>query len=155
MKQNVLIAILVIALILVFGYILQSTMGNPLRKSADVVTQSNQTMQQPADTVKIEDISEGTGQEVKSGDTISIQYKGMLEDGTVFDSSYDRGQPFSTQIGTGQVIKGWDEGVPGMKVGGKRRLTIPASLGYGERGAPPTIPPNATLIFEVELVGIQ
>jgi peptidylprolyl isomerase len=154
MKQNIVIAILVIAIILIFGYILQDAMGNPIRKTQDTATQPTAAME-PQAKVKIEDLQEGTGQAVKSGDTIVIHYKGMLEDGTVFDSSYDRGQPFTTQIGVGQVIKGWDEGVPGMKVGGKRRLTIPPSLGYGEAGAPPTIPPNATLIFEVELVGIQ
>lgn len=154
MKQNIIIAILVIAIILIFGYILQDVMGNPIGKTQDTATQPTAAME-PQEKVKIEDLQEGTGQEVKSGDTVVINYKGMLEDGTVFDSSYDRGQPFTTQIGVGQVIKGWDEGVPGMKVGGKRRLTIPPSLGYGETGAPPTIPPNATLIFEVELMGIQ
>jgi FKBP-type peptidyl-prolyl cis-trans isomerase len=154
MKQNIIIAILLIAIILVFGYILQGAMGNPIGKTAEKATEQTQTMQ-PQEEVKIEDTQEGTGQEVKSGDTVVIHYRGTLEDGTVFDSSYDRGEPFTTQIGVGQVIQGWDQGVPGMKVGGKRKLTIPPSLGYGEAGAPPTIPPNATLIFEVELVGIQ
>jgi FKBP-type peptidyl-prolyl cis-trans isomerase len=155
MKQNILIAVLVIAIILVFGYILQDVMGNPIGSTAEPETQQTQTMEQPKETVKIEELAEGTGEAVKSGDTVVMHYRGTLEDGTQFDSSYDRGEPFSTQIGVGQVIQGWDEGVPGMKVGGKRKLTIPSSLGYGEQGAPPTIPPNATLIFEVELVGIQ
>ncbi len=117
---------------------------------------SNQSTQSaiPND-LKIEDIKMGSGREVKGGDTISINYIGTLLDGTKFDSSYDRGKPFETQIGTGQVIAGWDQGVPGMKVGGKRRLTIPGNLAYGERGVPGSIPPNATLIFEVELVGIK
>lgn len=107
--------------------------------------------------LKIEDIKIGTGEaSVKKGDTIIIQYTGKLaENGKVFDSSYDRNQPFTTQIGVGQVIKGWDEGVIGMKVGGKRRLTIPPDLGYGAQGAGESIPPNATLIFDLELVGIQ
>jgi len=105
--------------------------------------------------LKIEDLSVGTGPEVKSGDTISINYLGTLLDGKKFDSSYDRGQPFETQIGVGQVIKGWDLGVVGMKVGGKRRLTIPPELGYGSRGAGNVIPPDATLVFEVELMGIN
>jgi FKBP-type peptidyl-prolyl cis-trans isomerase len=104
--------------------------------------------------LKIEDIKIGEGQEVKSGDNIVIHYLGTLTDGTKFDSSYDRGQPFETQIGVGQVIKGWDEGVVGMKVGGKRKLTIPPDLGYGSQSAG-SIPPNSTLIFEVELVGIK
>ena len=103
----------------------------------------------------IEDIKVGTGPEVKAGDTVVMHYKGTLTDGTKFDSSYDRNEPFTTQIGVGQVIKGWDQGVPGMKVGGKRKLTIPSDLGYGERGAGAVIPPNATLIFEVELLEIK
>lgn len=104
--------------------------------------------------LKIEDIQEGTGPEVKSGDTITIHYLGTLEDGTKFDSSYDRGEPFQTQIGVGQVIEGWDKGVIGMKVGGKRKLTIPASMAYGDRDLP-GIPAGSTLIFQVELVGIN
>jgi len=112
------------------------------------------SMVQDATELKIEDIKVGTGPEVKSGDTVSMHYKGTLTDGTKFDSSYDRGTPFQTQIGVGRVIKGWDEGVPGMKVGGKRRLIIPPDMGYGAQGAGP-IPPNATLIFEVELLTIK
>jgi len=107
------------------------------------------------DQLKIEDLVVGTGTEVKSGDNIVIHYLGTLLDGTKFDSSYDRGQPFETQIGVGQVIQGWDQGVVGMKVGGKRKLTIPPEMGYGARGAGNVIPPNATLIFEVELVNIK
>lgn len=157
MKQNLVIAVLVIAIILVFGYILQDTMGNPIGRTSTPEAAPTQAMQQeePQEQVKIEDTVVGTGQEVKAGDTVIIHYRGTLEDGTQFDSSYDRGTPLTIQIGTGQVIKGWDQGVPGMKVGGQRRLTIPPSLGYGEAGSPPTIPPNATLIFDVELIGIQ
>lgn len=107
----------------------------------------------PAD-LKIEDTQEGTGQEVKSGDTVVIHYKGTLTDGTQFDSSYDRGEPYETPIGVGAVIKGWDLGVVGMKVGGKRTLTIPPSLGYGAQSSG-QIPPNSTLIFELELVGVK
>ncbi len=104
--------------------------------------------------LKIEDIKVGTGKEVKSGDTVVINYTGTLQNGTKFDSSYDRGQPFETQIGTGQVIKGWDLGVVGMKVGGKRKLIIPPDLGYGAQSVG-SIPPNSTLIFEVELIDIK
>jgi len=104
--------------------------------------------------LKIEDIRVGSGAEVKSGDTVVINYLGTLTNGTKFDSSYDRGEPFETQIGTGQVIKGWDLGVVGMKVGGKRKLTIPPSLGYGDQATGP-IPANSTLIFEVELVDVK
>jgi FKBP-type peptidyl-prolyl cis-trans isomerase len=107
-----------------------------------------------AKDLKIEDIKIGSGKQVKSGDNIVINYLGTLADGTKFDSSYDRGEPFETRIGTGQVIKGWDLGVVGMKVGGKRKLTIPPSLGYGDQAQGP-IPANSTLIFEVELVDIK
>lgn len=105
--------------------------------------------------LEIKDLKEGTGKAVKPGDSVVMHYKGMLEDGKEFDSSYKRDKPFETTIGIGQVIKGWDEGVPGMKIGGKRRLVIPAELGYGEQGSPPAIPPNATLIFEMELLEIK
>ena len=155
MKQNIIIAVLIIAIIVVFGYILQGAMGNPIG-SSETAQETPQTQTKPTEEVQIEELAEGTGEQtVQPGDTVVMHYRGTLEDGTQFDSSYDRGQPFTTQIGVGQVIEGWDKGVPGMKVGGKRKLTIPASLGYGEQGSPPTIPPNATLIFEVELVEIQ
>jgi FKBP-type peptidyl-prolyl cis-trans isomerase len=96
----------------------------------------------------------GDGHEAKSGDVVQVHYTGWLENGTKFDSSLDRGQPLKFKVGVGQVIRGWDEGVTGMKVGGKRKLTIPPDLGYGKQGAGGVIPPNATLIFEVELLGI-
>jgi FKBP-type peptidyl-prolyl cis-trans isomerase FkpA len=102
----------------------------------------------------IEDTSEGTGAEAKAGQRVKVHYTGTLTDGKKFDSSRDRGQPFQFTLGTGQVIRGWDEGVAGMKVGGTRRLTIPPELGYGSRGAGSVIPPNATLIFEVELLDV-
>jgi FKBP-type peptidyl-prolyl cis-trans isomerase len=105
--------------------------------------------------VKIEDVYVGSGPEVKKGDRIYVHYTGWLaESRTVFDSSLDRGEPFPITVGAGEVIKGWDQGVLGMKKGGKRMLHIPAALGYGEKGAPGAIPPNADLLFEVELVRI-
>jgi FKBP-type peptidyl-prolyl cis-trans isomerase len=97
----------------------------------------------------------GEGAQPSPGDTVSVHYTGWLTDGTKFDSSVDRGQPLVFPVGRGRVIKGWDEGVGSMRVGGKRRLTIPAHLGYGERGAGGVIPPGATLVFEVELLGVQ
>ncbi len=103
--------------------------------------------------LQITDVVVGTGPEARSGQTVAVHYTGTLPDGTIFDSSKDRGQPFSFTLGTGQVIKGWDQGIVGMKVGGTRTLIIPPALGYGDRGTGP-IPPNATLHFEVELLAI-
>jgi len=104
--------------------------------------------------LRYEDIVVGTGPSPQSGQEVTVHYTGALEDGTKFDSSLDRGQPFKFKIGVGQVIKGWDEGVMTMKVGGKRKLVIPPQLGYGRRGGGP-IPPNSTLVFEVELLDVQ
>ena len=107
-----------------------------------------------ASGLQIEEVKEGTGAEAKTGTSVKVHYTGWLTDGKKFDSSKDRGQPFAFKLGGGQVIRGWDEGVEGMKVGGVRKLTIPPELGYGARGAGGVIPPNATLVFEVELLGV-
>ena len=111
--------------------------------------------------LQIDDTMPGTGEEARAGQRVQVHYTGWLHDpeaeqqrGRKFDSSKDRGTPFSFNLGAGQVIRGWDEGVAGMKVGGTRVLTIPAELGYGARGAGGVIPPNATLVFEVELLGV-
>ncbi|MCK9415250.1 MAG: FKBP-type peptidyl-prolyl cis-trans isomerase [Candidatus Dojkabacteria bacterium] len=106
------------------------------------------------DQLKIETTQEGQGKEAESGDDVSVHYSGTLRDGTKFDSSYDRGEPFTFVLGIGQVIDGWDEGIVGMRVGEKRRLEIPSSLGYGESGSG-MIPGGAGLIFETELVSIN
>ena len=105
--------------------------------------------------LKYSDLVVGAGESPKPGQMVTVHYTGTLENGTKFDSSVDRGQPFTFQIGVGRVIKGWDEGVMTMRIGGKRKLIIPPGLGYGARGAGGVIPPNATLIFEVELLGVQ
>ena len=110
---------------------------------------------QTASGLEYVEIVEGTGRRPKAGESVSVHYTGWLKSGTKFDSSRDRGQPLVFPIGRGRVIKGWDEGVGSMKVGGKRKLIIPAHLGYGDSGAGGVIPPGATLIFEVELVGIE
>jgi FKBP-type peptidyl-prolyl cis-trans isomerase len=108
-----------------------------------------------AGELKMEDLVVGSGAEANKGQTVSVHYTGWLTDGKKFDSSKDHGQPFSFALGGGQVIQGWDEGVAGMKVGGKRKLTIPPEKGYGKQGFPRAIPPNATLVFEVELLGVR
>jgi FKBP-type peptidyl-prolyl cis-trans isomerase FkpA len=105
--------------------------------------------------LKYEDTTVGDGAVASKGQTVSVHYTGWLENGTKFDSSKDRNDPFEFKLGAGQVIRGWDEGVAGMKVGGVRRLAIPPQLGYGDRGAGGVIPPKATLIFEVELLSIR
>ena len=107
------------------------------------------------DELLVEDIQLGDGKAVVKGALITTQYRGTLSDGTLFDSSYERGKPFQCVIGTGRVIKGWDIGLMGMRVGGKRRLFVPAQLGYGERQVGAHIPPNSDLHFEIELLEVQ
>lgn len=106
-------------------------------------------------TLQVEELRAGNGAEAKNGNTVEVHYTGWLTDGKKFDSSVDRGKPFRFTLGRGQVIAGWDQGVQGMKVGAKRKLTIPPELGYGAKGFPGAIPPNATLVFEVELLGVS
>jgi peptidylprolyl isomerase len=101
-----------------------------------------------------EDVKVGKGPAAKAGDTVRVHYTGTLLDGTKFDSSRDRNEPFELKLGAGMVIKGWDEGIPGMKAGGKRKLTIPSDMAYGKSGHPPVIPPDSPLVFDVELMEI-
>ena len=108
-----------------------------------------------ATELKIEDVTAGTGEEAVEGKEVTVHYTGTLTDGKKFDSSHDRNEPFKFRLGAGMVIPGWEQGIKGMKVGGKRKLTIPPQLGYGERGAGGVIPPNATLLFDIELLGVK
>ena len=123
--------------------------------SEEAITTEPMTDQTASAELQINDTVVGTGDEAKKGDTLVVHYTGTLEDGTKFDSSVDRGTPFEFQIGQGYVIQGWEEGMLGMKVGGKRTLTIPSDMAYGDSGIPGAIPGGATLIFEVELLEIK
>lgn len=148
MSKTVLITIIVIVLILVVAvaFYLISNMGQNsvgFNKSKFEV-----------EGVKVEVVTQGTGSAIKNGDTATVHYNGTLENGTKFDSSYDRNSPITFALGSGQLIKGFDVGVLGMKVGEKRKITIPSDLGYGVTGIPPVIPPNSNLIFEIELISI-
>lgn len=105
--------------------------------------------------LKVDKTHSGSGETAQAGQVVSVHYVGQLEDGTVFDSSRERGQPIEFVLGQGQVIRGWDEGIAGLSVGDQARLTIPAEMGYGERGVPGVIPAGATLIFDVELMGVR
>mgnify|MGYP006350369737 FL=1 len=118
------------------------------------MAENNQDVTTPSGLKYLDQVV-GTGEVAVAGKTVNVHYTGWLENGKKFDSSVDRGQAFSFPLGAGRVIKGWDEGVQGMKVGGKRKLTIPSNLGYGPQGAGGGIPPNATLIFDVELLGVR
>ncbi|MCG8455546.1 MAG: FKBP-type peptidyl-prolyl cis-trans isomerase [Holophagales bacterium] len=113
-----------------------------------------ETLKLTASGLQYKDVVVGEGTEAATGQTVRVHYTGRLADGKKFDSSRDRGQPFAFVLGTGTVIRGWDEGVAGMRVGGKRKLVIPPELGYGDRGAGGVIPPGATLVFEVELLAV-
>jgi FKBP-type peptidyl-prolyl cis-trans isomerase FkpA len=157
-NQQIIIGIIVVAVIAVGAYLVYSARAKPNTSSTQggppPIDSSIQTVT-TASGLKYQDIVVGTGQEAKAGDSVTVNYTGWLTDGTKFDSSLDRNQPFSFNLGQGSVIKGWDEGVAGMKVGGKRRLTIPPDLAYGSQGASGVIPPDATLIFDVELLSIK
>ena len=152
------LAIIVITILVLGTLFSLFSYGEPSNReqNKDSAAQT-QEPQAPAatDKVNVEDIKTGSGAEAKSGNTVSVNYLGTFLDGTKFDSSYDRGESFSFVLGQGQVIRGWDWGVLGMRVGGKRKLVIPPSLAYGAQGIPGAIPPDSTLVFEVELLGVK
>jgi FKBP-type peptidyl-prolyl cis-trans isomerase len=145
------------------GRMAQDRAANPPQPNASTTPETPESgatkvelppIPQPVKELKKEDVRVGTGKEAKSGQQVVVNYRGMLTDGTVFDESYKRGEPFDFVLGQGSVIKGWDLGVAGMKEGGKRRLIIPSDLAYGDPGRPPTIPPKAALVFDVELLKV-
>ena len=144
-----------IVIVIIVGFLLLSVDQNNPEVNSDEIEFSMGGGGETVNELKIEDLEIGDGAEVKEGDTVSVHYTGTLTNGTKFDSSLDRDTPFEFTVGAGQVIEGWDQGLIGMKIGGKRRLTIPPELGYGERGAGDDIPPNSTLIFEIELLEIK
>lgn len=166
-KKSVLFIVPILILLILFIYIMDSTSpSNPEPSKDKEITQeqleelassmdSTSKDAEDFEELIIEEITEGSGEEVKEGDTVRVHYKGTLIDGAQFDSSYDRGEPFEFTVGAGMVIQGWEQGLVGMKIKGKRKLSIPSVLGYGETGSPPTIPPNAGLIFEIELLEIE
>lgn len=139
----------------VFLYSFNSKSTEPITSTTMTKTNMNTNITTSPEGLIIDEQRLGTGETAVAGKTVSVNYLGTLEDGTKFDSSYDRGQPIVFTLGVGQVIQGWDQGVAGMKVGGKRRLVIPAALAYGDRGAGALIPPGATLVFDVELVAVK
>jgi FKBP-type peptidyl-prolyl cis-trans isomerase FkpA len=150
--------VLVMGLIAYFAYSTFASRNTNPAAATGAPTGSSSSAGQTVTTasgLQYQDLAVGTGQEAKTGDTVSVNYTGWLADGTKFDSSLDRGQPFQFTLGQGMVIKGWDEGVAGMKVGGKRKLIIPPDLAYGSAGYAGVIPPNATLTFEVDLLSIK
>jgi FKBP-type peptidyl-prolyl cis-trans isomerase len=169
-KEWIAVVIALVIIIIFFGakFINKSVKTLTTNQSTNVdintITTNNNNMDQNTQNAGnaantngliIRDSVLGTGAEAKVGNLVSVQYTGKLADGKVFDSSIPRGQPIEFTLGAGQVIKGWDQGILGMKVGGKRTLTIPANLGYGANGYPPVIPANATLYFDVELVSVK
>jgi len=155
-KKSLAITIIILAAIILGGHFLwQSNYKGSVSALSKAVQQNQQTpLNYETQEMKTEILTQGTGEGAKAGDLVTVNYVGTLENGTKFDSSIDRGQPFAFTLGQNSVIQGWEQGLLGMKVGEKRKLTIPPELAYGEQGAGGVIPPNATLIFEVDMISI-
>ena len=149
----VLAAALLTALPLAGPVLAQAPKDQPKEKAMEKPAESKEVTTPSG--LKYTDLKMGEGEEAKPGQKVDVHYTGWLTNGTKFDSSLDRGKPFSFKLGAGQVIQGWDQGVAGMKVGGKRKLTIPPGLGYGSQSVGGVIPPNSTLVFDVELLGVK
>jgi len=172
-KTFFIFTVLILFVVITVWFVIQKTKEvnvgtSDVQRTSDVVNSSENTDTESSDSAPstegepiqydnglvVQDLVVGTGKTAENGDTLSAHYVGALEDGTVFDESYGRGQPIQFVLGAGQLIKGWELGLVGMKEGGKRQLVIPPELGYGAQGAGTAIPPNATLLFEIELVSI-
>ena len=154
-KKDLISLVLVVAVIGVVFFVLMKPKEIKAPEESNTTTNEQNNNNTQKMELKIETLKEGTGEGAKNGDKVTVHYTGTLENGTKFDSSVDRGQPFTFTLGVGQVIEGWEKGILGMKVGEKRKLTIPSDMGYGQYGAGEMIPPNATLIFDVEMIGIN
>lgn len=156
MKDFITIGIILIIIAAGFFFAFQYISNNPIQQE-EVASQNvtNNSEQDAAKKITMTTIKEGTGAGAENGDKVTVHYTGTLKDGTKFDSSVDKNTPFPFVLGEGKVIKGWDLGVLGMKVGEKRKLVIPPELGYGAAGFPPVIPENAELIFEIEMLKIE
>ncbi len=146
-NQRLAIIAIILIIIAITAFFIWQSRSTTEQTTSDLITTSS--------GLHYQDLVVGSGEVAENGDTVSVHYTGWLEDGTKFDSSLDRNQPFEFTLGQGQVIPGWEQGIQGMKVGGKRRLTIPAELAYGKQEYGGVIPPNATLVFEVELLAIK
>lgn len=157
MIKKYLIFFVLATLILYFGKVTSQSTSNKgsLGEKKMMKEVTNEKISETKSGLKYVIKKEGNGAKPKKGQLVTVHYTGTLENGTKFDSSLDRGEPFSFEIGAGQVIKGWDEGVIDMKIGEKRKLIIPPQLGYGSRGVPNVIPPNSTLVFDVELLKVS
>ncbi len=154
MNKNILSVLIIVSIVLFLGfYYLSQKPENNIKEQEEILIQKKEENKMPE--LQTEILKEGSGQQAENGQEVKVHYTGWLEDGIKFDSSLDRGEPFVFTLGVGQVIQGWDRGVLGMKIGEKRRLIIPPEFGYGSTGAGGLIPPNATLIFEVELLDIK